>query len=258
MSREPETFDGDNDAIDYVTAVHALQRAAFKSGDWAGVPMPVRDQQLVVEERHPRREVLERMRWDGDGFRILTDEEEEADAEENDETTRRAWYCHAKQSLVVIEYHGQRAVRAVVVAYPTWQERMKLALESLGAAFAWDIRAELRAMEKLQEFVNEIQFLHYVACGSFVETSKRSRVTYWFRRLRPTIALRPMGEGDDALMHPLAALCLHPIAYYRRTYAGAMVPTDDVIAHLLLMRGDEHRYWRQANQHPVEEAIAGL
>lgn len=30
------------------------------------------------------------------------------------------------------------------------------------------------------------------------------------------------------------------------------------IAHLMLMRGDEHLYWRRCNQHPVWVPQAGL
>lgn len=37
-----------------------------------------------------------------------------------------------------------------------------------------------------------------------------------------------------------------------------MVPTDDVIAHLLLMRGDERLFWRRANQHHPLDPESGL
>jgi len=37
-----------------------------------------------------------------------------------------------------------------------------------------------------------------------------------------------------------------------------MVPTDDVIAHLMLMRADEHGFWKRANQHPLDRLEAGL
>lgn len=40
--------------------------------------------------------------------------------------------------------------------------------------------------------------------------------------------------------------------------AGAMCPTDDVIAHLSLMRGDEKMFWRRCNQHPAYRPEAGL
>jgi hypothetical protein len=37
-----------------------------------------------------------------------------------------------------------------------------------------------------------------------------------------------------------------------------MCPTDDVIAHLALMRGDEAMFWRRCNQHPPYRPEAGL
>lgn len=45
---------------------------------------------------------------------------------------------------------------------------------------------------------------------------------------------------------------------YGGTHAGAMCPTDDVLAHLLLMRGDERLFWSRANQHPANRPEAGL
>ena len=84
--------------------------------------------------------------------------------------------------------------------------------------------------------------------------SKRSQVTYMFRRGRPTIAIRQ----DETGGFPLCALCLHPIGYYADTWAGVMCPTDEVIAHLLMMRGSEEKYWANANQHPVDHPAAGI
>lgn len=34
-----------------------------------------------------------------------------------------------------------------------------------------------------------------------------------------------------------------------------MVPTDDIIAHLIMMRGDERSYWSKANQHAPEAGL---
>ena len=59
-------------------------------------------------------------------------------------------------------------------------------------------------------------------------------------------------------MKILACLCMHPIAYYAGSWAGAMCPTDDVIAHLSLMRADEHMFWKRSNQHPPYRPEAGL
>ena len=82
------------------------------------------------------------------------------------------------------------------------------------------------------------------------------RVLSAFRRLKPTVAISL--KGTDKSPRILCALCLHPIAYYEDSWAGAMCPTDDVIAHLALMRGDEAMYWRRANQHPPWRPEAGL
>ena len=90
--------------------------------------------------------------------------------------------------------------------------------------------------------------------GHFSETSKDSQVMYVFRRGRPTIALREVGEE----FRILCALCLHPIGYYGDTWAGVMCPTDEVIAHLLMMRGSEAKFWANANQHPLNQPSAGV
>ena len=65
------------------------------------------------------------------------------------------------------------------------------------------------------------------------------RMIYLFRKGRPTIALRQ----DEDVNYALCALCLHPIGYYGDTWAGVMCPTDEVIAHLLMMRGSEEKFW---------------
>ena len=90
--------------------------------------------------------------------------------------------------------------------------------------------------------------------GHFAESSEHSLVTYLFRRGRPTIAIRQTEEYS----HPLCALCLHPIGYYGDTWAGAMCPTDEIIAHLLMMLGSEEKFWANANQHSVDRPAAGV
>jgi hypothetical protein len=47
-------------------------------------------------------------------------------------------------------------------------------------------------------------------------------------------------------------------AYYAGSWGGAMCPTDDVIAHLTLMRGDEPMFWRRSNQHHPKRHESGL
>ena len=73
-------------------------------------------------------------------------------------------------------------------------------------------------------------------------------------RLQVKHTWRTRPEGSSVL----CALCLHPIGYYDKTWAGVMCPTDEVIAHLLMMRGSEMKFWANANQHSVEHPAAGI
>ena len=86
--------------------------------------------------------------------------------------------------------------------------------------------------------------------------------------MKPTVALGHSGGWRGYLAKErgrpyddtniLCAMCLHPIGYYAGSWAGAMCPTDDVLAHLMLMRGDEKMFWRRANQHAAYLPEAGL
>jgi hypothetical protein len=82
--------------------------------------------------------------------------------------------------------------------------------------------------------------------GHFPEISKRSGVTYLFRRGRPTIALRQ----DEEVNYALCALCLHPIGYYGDTWAGVMCPTDEVSS------GQPINYYWQTNSVNVPGATS--
>ena len=127
-------------------------------------------------------------------------------------------------------------------------------IRTLMCSQAWGIEQESNAVQTLATLVNHHQMRQYVLTGMFMETSKRSQVTYVFRRLKPTVAIRSEGER----LRILCCMCMHPIAYYEDSWAGAMCPTDDVLAHLMLMRGDEKMFWRQSNQHPPSRPAAGL
>lgn len=128
-------------------------------------------------------------------------------------------------------------------------------LSTMGCSIAWSTEAEVKAMEKLRSLVPAHIFDMYFLTGMFLETSKRSGVTYVFRRLKPTIAIK--GDKEDR-MRILCCLCMHPIGYYEGSWAGSLVPTDDVLSHLLLMRADEPFYWRKSNQISPLRPNAGL
>src|SRR5213596_4428728 len=85
---------------------------------------------------------------------------------------------------------------------------------TLDAAAVWPVEAERKAQERLAGLIPADAFELYALTGHFPEVSKRSGVTYLFRRGRPTIALRQ----NEEVNYPLCALCLHPIGYYADTW----------------------------------------
>jgi hypothetical protein len=219
--------------------------AAASRGEWGGAPIPVSHVRLVMEPRYPFRG-LHNMKLDdrpapeptGPKIELLND-----------------WYCFPRHAQIHL---GRVDGKPTAFMDPSGSGRRLLYwLNTLGVAAAevWTVEAEANAIEKLKGLVTAQAFKCYMLAGCFLETSKRSQVTYLFRKLRPTLAMRP---GEDDNMRVLTCLCLHPLGFYEESWAGVMTPTDDVIAHLLLMRGDEHRFWRKANHHDIGRASSGI
>lgn len=223
----------------YAPFRNGLRRVARDRDEWAGIPMPVDGHGLVVEPNYPKAAELMAM------FR------DQKESEGNDGWTFRSTFYsrHLRSDVVVMEKDG-RIVHGVVPAV----HHLGHDLQTLGASIAWGVEQESAALRLLGTLIRPHAFKQYLLTGMFLETSQRSRITYIFRRLKPTVALRNDGEEVKVM----CALCLHPIAFYEGSWAGAMCPTDDVIAHLSLMRGDEAMFWRRANQHPPHRPEAGL
>jgi hypothetical protein len=219
---------------------------ASDTGNWAGLPLPVEHVPLVMEERHPFAHM--------NGAKLGGREPEEvADYTIVNQWIDRRSHPFPVQVWICREADGRHTCCRLPVGA---RNRMKMALDTLGIASAhpWTVAAEERAATKLKELVTETAYRCYMLTGTFLETSKRSRVTYLFRKLRPTVALR----DDNGEVRFLAALCLHPIGYYAGTWAGVMVPTDDVISHLTMMRADEAMFWRKCNHHALHSDEAGI
>lgn len=213
--------------------------------------MPINGERLVVEPSFPMAQALMAMGRNADDIA-------EAAADEADKgwTLRNRWYSRDwRCDIILMEKDGKIDFGKLPAFH-----HIKHDLATLGCSDAWGMEQEANAIDLLHGLVSPRQFKHYMMTGMFIETSKRSGVTYIFRRLKPTVALAAhpgLPEGKFG-MTILACLCMHPIAYYADSWAGAMVPTDDVIAHLQLMRADEKLYWRRANQHPPYRPEAGL
>ena len=219
-----------------------LRAAAADKSEWAGIPMPLEGEHLVI---HPSYQFAAPIMSAFNKAPAVDEAESVIDYKERN----RFWSWHKRSDIVVYEHAGKITFGLVPGANHLTQD-----LQTLGCADAWGIEQESKALNTLAGLVRHRQFKQYMLTGMFLETSSRSRVGYLFRRLKPTVAIRMTGER----LSIMCALCLHPIAYYAGSWAGAMCPTDDVIAHLMLMRGDEHMFWKRANQHPAWRPEAGV
>ncbi len=221
---------------------NTLRTIAEERGEYAGIPMPLEGEKLVI---HPTYSFAAAMTKE---FGVNTAERH---AEDEGWTLRNSWYSHAKRCRIFIMEKAGKFDWGLEPAF----HHVKHDISTLGCADAWGLEQETRAMTLLRSIVSGRKFRQYVLTGMFLERSKRSGVYYLFRRLKPTVAAKP-DKSDD--MKVLACLCMHPIAHYAGSWAGAMCPTDDVVAHLQLMRADEAMYWRRCNQHAADHPEAGL
>lgn len=219
----------------YSDIAERLKDLAAERSEWAGIAMPIEDHTLITEPRYPYR---------------FPNKPDETPADERHEVINR-WFSKRLRGYVLVA-RDVKTGKSFAGLQP-WNGTDML-LGTVSASIVWPIEAEEKAMEKLAGLLPEHQYRYYLLAGAIIETSKRSGIIYIFRKLRPTIAIKAW-KGTMAV---LGTLCLHPIGYYAETWAGVMVPTDDVIAHLLLMRGDEHHYWKQANQHAAWHPQSGI
>lgn len=218
-----------------------MRDIARELGDYAGIPMPLQGHQLVIEPTYPKAKELAAIGAPEDDDRP-------------EPTVRNRWWSDRKKGdIFIFQDHGSEKIEWVVLH---GVNHIDMDLHTFDCADVWGIEQEANAINTLGTLIRHRQFKQYMLTGMFVETSKRSGVMYIFRRLRPTIAVRVGAEAQRSRI--LACLCMHPIAYYAGTWAGAMCPTDDVIAHLMLMRGDEKMFWRRSNQIAPWRPEAGL
>lgn len=217
---------------------NCLRDVSTEKGEWSGIPMPLDGENLVIEPSYPYAEALSGKCDDAD------------ESPFKDYKVRNMfWSSHFRSDVVMVEKDGRVQYGLIPGVHGLDKQ-----LRTLGCSEAWGVEQEHKALMTLSGMLRHQQFKKYLLTGSFIESSKRSGVVYMFRKLRPTVAIT-LRKGEPKI---LCALCMHPIAYYQDSWAGAMCPTDDVIAHLMMMRGDEPMLWRRSNQHVAHRPEAGL
>lgn len=234
---------------DWAEHRNALRLLAKATRNWAGIPTPVGDLDLVIEPSFPKAEKL--MELGALAPRPEAAQDLPPDVKFRNSFWSKSWRCH----ITVWEEGGR--ICWTPGSLPSQADQI---IGTLGASFAWGIEQEARAVRLLAELIPHHAFKQYLLTGSFMETSQRSGLVYVFRKLRPTVVLsfRDKRGRTGGRIRILSTLCLHPIGYYQSTWAGAMCPTDDVVAHLMMMRGDEPKFWARSSQHHPSRPEAGL
>lgn len=218
-------------SLTYEQAAKVLKELAAERSEWAGLPMLCGGLDLVVEPKFP----YQFPKKSTEGMIEVVN----------------SWFSERLRSVVGIAKQADGSL--VPFVHPHAAGAMLL--ETMMAASVWLFDAEVKALAKLASMIRPHLLQAYILTGCFLESSPRSGVTYMIRRLRPTIAMKP---GRDGQMRILTTLCLHPIGYYGGTWAGVMVPTDDAVAHLCMIRGSEAKFWANANQHHPVDPRSGL
>lgn len=218
----------------YQDIARALVEVGKEKSEWAGLPVPIEGQRLVLEKNHPYKE-LETL-----------GEPAKEDGEEDFEVVNM-WFSYRLRGNVILLREKKTGK---LFKYLESENQAAKLIQTMMATVAWPLESEHRAIHKLAEMIRNHLFVSYLLVGAFIETSPRSGITYMFRKLRPTLAIK-----QDTM---LCALCRHAIGFYDGTWAGVTCPTDEVIAHLVWMRADEHGFWKGCNQHPIKHPSAGL
>jgi len=224
----------------FASTRNMLRRMAAAVGEWAGIPIGLDGEELIIEPSYPFAKIL--------GPKIGPEDEL---AVAGVKLRNTFWSSRRRCRIIVYEKDGK-----IDWILTPGVHHFDYDLHTLGCSFAWGIEQEYHALQLLGTLVKHNAFKQYLLTGTFLETSPRSGITYMFRKLRPTVAIKKDLTRDKLCI--LCTLCMHPIAFYAGSWAGAMTPTDDVIAHLMLMRGDEAMFWRRSNQHAPHTPEAGL
>lgn len=245
--------------LTYEDTFAAISDIAERHGFLSGVPVPLPGEEqpdLIVAEGVPLAEIF-RMNQEKRQLQRAARARTEAAGELSlrNIPVRNSWHVLGDQTICVVETEGGP------MALPRYDAGMRLRKFVRGIEVRHHAHqtaeAEFKAMDSLKKRISKQQFDTYVLSGAFPEFSKRSGLLYYFRKGLPTLAVSFHGK-DNEIGKVLAALCLHPMGYYAGTHVGLMTPTDEVIAHLLMMRADEHAFWKKSGQWSATDSRSGV
>ena len=138
-------------------------------------------------------------------------------------------------------------------------------IETVETSDTFSLEQEDNALQILKQTIyknssiDDSEFDRYLTTGIIKYKSKKSNLTYYVRKLRPTLVFKENWDNKDRKSHDfITSLCFHPLGYYLHSFVGCLCPTDDVIAHLKYILADEARYWKVAHAHSINHVEAGI
>jgi hypothetical protein len=243
--------------VTYTETHRAINQIAEEHGFLSGVPIPVLGEHppnLVMAPGVPLAEIFHMNQEQRMRERVVASTEFQQELQ-LECAVRNSWQVVGDKTICVVE------TTKGPMALPRYDAGTRLRKLINGMAARHDAHqmaeAEMKALESLRSRISESQWSCYVLSGIFPERSERSDIHYFFRKGMPTLAVTYHGKYADS-GRVLAALCLHPMGYYSGTHVGLMTPTDEVIAHLLLMRSDEHKFWAKSGQWSATDTRSGI
>lgn len=160
-----------------------------------------------------------------------------------------------KRDMVINTYRvGGRARYARL--YTDTEHQVMQATKDI-AKRAWCAGVEDKAQRKLKAMATLDEYEEYMLTGDITVIGKQTKLMYVIRRLRPTLIYRNR-DNELQTTRCLGALCMHPVGYYDGTWAGVLCPTDDVMAHLLMIKTDEKEFWNKSVFHNTSDAMGAF
>ncbi len=161
---------------------------------------------------------------------------------------------------------GETLLATITIAFGTLEVEIeclqahpahRLLMSVLSTAKHVPFEREEKACNLLKQHATEEQWHMYRLTGTLIHNDERSRYCYLIRRGFPTLVFEKDEEQPGVLVFKLG-LCAHQEGYEPGHFSGFCCPTDDVVAHLLMLRADEDTFWNRAKIHLPVSGLIGL
>jgi hypothetical protein len=232
-----------------------LQRGIFH-----GLPLGIFEVEIVTSSKMLKDLVTKLGQANALHYRDEDGAKDELEVPENIEVvnmwqTRRSWKGMHGMVLVLRNTDTGKSFKVFKPSLSPDRQRFDMWLDTGGIRSRYSLaEAERVARKRLEEALSPQQQDCYLVNDAFAEHGK-SGIMYILRKSRPTIAMRINPDGSGT---PICALCLHPLGYYKGTWAGVMPPSDEVLSHLLMIRGNEYLLWKKANHISFDQPNSGI